>query len=155
MRGGSSSRLPWRRCAAGGGLSNSWTFCTGRSLDAAGGDEFGLDPALIPAAELKELSLAWHRLDPWPDSVQGLTRLKAGYIIAPLSNGNVILLLDMAKRAGPPWDAILGGRGVARAYKTAPEAYLRTADILAMRPEEVCSSRRRTPATWWRRGTAG
>jgi 2-haloacid dehalogenase len=99
--------------------------------------EFGLDPKAIPTAELDELNLAWHRLDPWPDCVPGLTRLKAGYIIAPLSNGNVILLLDMAKRAGLPWDAILGAE-VVRAYKPTPESYLGTAEMLAMRPDEVC-----------------
>jgi 2-haloacid dehalogenase len=99
--------------------------------------DFGIDPAQVPAAELNELNLAWHRLDPWPDAVAGLTRLKTRYIIAPLSNGNIILMLDMAKRAGLPWDAILGAE-VAQAYKPMPEAYLRTADILAMRPEEVC-----------------
>lgn len=99
--------------------------------------EFGIDPARVPAAELDALNLAWHRLDPWPDSVPGLTRLKAGYIIAPLSNGNIILMLDMAKRAGLPWDAILGAE-VAQAYKPMPEAYLRTADVLAMEPAEIC-----------------
>jgi 2-haloacid dehalogenase len=99
--------------------------------------EFGVDPAHVPAAQLDELNLAWHRLDPWPDAVAGLTRLKTRYIIAPLSNGNIILMLDMAKRAGLPWDAVLGAE-VAQAYKPMPEAYLRTADILAMRPEEVC-----------------
>jgi 2-haloacid dehalogenase len=98
---------------------------------------FGIDPATVPAAELDELNLAWHRLDPWPDAVAGLMRLKSRYIIAPLSNGNIILMVDMAKRAGLPWDAILGAE-VAQAYKTSPEAYLRTADILAMRPAEVC-----------------
>jgi 2-haloacid dehalogenase len=99
--------------------------------------EFGIDPAAVPAAELDELNLAWHRLDPWPDAVAGLTRLKSRYIIAPLSNGNIILMIDVAKRAGLPWDAILGAE-VAQAYKTSPEAYLRTADILAMQPAEVC-----------------
>ena len=99
--------------------------------------EFGIDPGRVPAAELAELNLAWHRLDPWPDVVASLTRLKARYVIAPLSNGNIILMLDMAKRAGLPWDAILGAE-VAQAYKPAPEAYLRTLDILAMRPDEVC-----------------
>ena len=98
---------------------------------------FGIDPAKVPAAELDELNLAWHRLDPWPDVVAGLTRLKSRYIIAPLSNGNVVLMLDMAKRAGLPWDAILGAE-LAQAYKPDPEAYLRTVDILAMRPDEVC-----------------
>jgi 2-haloacid dehalogenase len=99
--------------------------------------EFGIDPATVPGAELDELNLAWHRLDPWPDAVAGLTRLKSRYIIAPLSNGNIIMMLDMAKRAGLPWDAILGAE-VAQAYKTSPQAYLRTADILAMQPAEVC-----------------
>ena len=98
---------------------------------------FGIDPAGVPCAELDDLNRAWHRLDPWPDSVAGLTRLKARYIIAPLSNGNVILMLDMAKRAGLPWDAILGAELV-RAYKPSPQAYLGTADILAMRPDEIC-----------------
>ncbi|HEY1382172.1 MAG TPA: haloacid dehalogenase type II [Dongiaceae bacterium] len=99
--------------------------------------DFGIDPGRVPAEELDDLNLAWHRLDPWPDVVAGLTRLKQRYILAPLSNGNVILMLDMAKRAGLPWDAILGAE-LAQAYKPSPEAYLRTADILAMRPEEAC-----------------
>ncbi|WP_043832716.1 haloacid dehalogenase type II [Muricoccus aerilatus] len=99
--------------------------------------EFGIDPARVEPTELDALNLSWHRLDPWPDSVAGLTRLRARYIIAPLSNGNIVLMIDMAKRAGLPWDAILGAE-VVRAYKPAPEAYLRTAEVLAMRPEEVC-----------------
>lgn len=99
--------------------------------------EFGLDAAKVTAAELDALNLAWHRLDPWPDSVAGLTRLKARYIIAPLSNANIVLMLDMSKRAQLPWDAILGAE-VVRAYKPTPESYLRTAEVLAMRPEEVC-----------------
>ena len=93
----------------------------------------GADPAAIPDAELDELNRAWHRLDPWPDAVAGLSRLKARFIIAPLSNGNVALLLNMAKRAGLPWDAILGAE-VAQAYKPRPEAYLRTAGILGLAP---------------------
>ena len=99
--------------------------------------DVGLDPARVDAAELDELNLAWHRLDPWPDAVAGLTRLKRRHVIAPLSNGNVSLLLDMAKRAGLPWDAILGAE-VARAYKPMPDAYLRTAEILGTAPGEVC-----------------
>jgi 2-haloacid dehalogenase len=99
--------------------------------------DFGIDPATVPASELNELNLAWHRLDPWPDAVAGLTRLKTSFIIATLSNGNIALMLDMAKRAGLPWDAILGAE-VVQAYKPMPEAYLRTADILAMRPEQIC-----------------
>ena len=99
--------------------------------------DFGIDPATVPALELNELNLAWHRLEPWPDAVAGLTRLKTNFIIATLSNGNIALMLDMAKRAGLPWDAILGAE-VAQAYKPMPEAYLRTADVLAMRPEQIC-----------------
>jgi 2-haloacid dehalogenase len=106
------------------------------NLDAVLADH-GVDLRAVDAAERDELNRAWHRLDPWPDSVPGLLRLKARYIIAPLSNGNVALLLNMAKRAGLPWDAILGAE-VAGAYKPQPEAYLRTADILGLRPAEVC-----------------
>jgi 2-haloacid dehalogenase len=99
--------------------------------------QFGIEPAKVTADELDELNLAWHRLDPWPDAIPGLTRLKSRYIIAPLSNGNIILMTDIAKRAGIPWDAILGAE-VVQAYKPTPEAYLRTVDLLMMRPEQVC-----------------
>jgi len=84
-------------------------------------------------AAIDALNTAWHRLDPWPDSVAGLTRLKAKFIIAPLSNGNIALMLNMAKRAGLPWDAILGAE-VAQAYKPDPLAYLRTAELLGLAP---------------------
>ena len=77
----------------------------------------------LSEAEIDELNRAWHRLDPWPDAVPGLTRLKRRFILATLSNGNVALMVNMAKRAGLPWDAILGAE-VARHYKPQPEAYL-------------------------------
>jgi len=99
--------------------------------------QFGIDPATVQASELDALNLAWHRLDPWPDSVPGLLRLKRRLIIAPLSNGNIRLMLDMAKRAGLPWDAILGAE-VAQAYKPTPEAYLRTAEVLMLKPAQIC-----------------
>jgi 2-haloacid dehalogenase len=99
--------------------------------------EFGIDPSAIPPSELDALNLAWRKLDPWPDSVPGLTRLKRRFIIAPLSNGNIRLMLDMAKRAGLPWDAILGAE-IAQAYKPSPEAYLRNAEALMLEPESVC-----------------
>lgn len=86
-------------------------------------------------AAIAALNLAWHRLTSWPDSVDGVSRLKSRFIVAPLSNGNISLLLDMAKNAGLPWDAILGAEPV-RAYKPMPEAYLRTAEILGLRPDE-------------------
>ena len=78
----------------------------------------------------------WHRLKPWPDSVAGLTRLKKKFSIAPLSNGNVSLLADMAKNAGLPWDMILGAE-VARHYKPDREAYLTAVELLSLKPEEV------------------
>jgi 2-haloacid dehalogenase len=99
--------------------------------------DFGVDPRSVSEAELRAINEAWHRLDPWPDVVAGLARLKRGYVIAPLSNGNIALLLNMAKHGGLPWDAILGAE-VAQAYKPQPEAYLRTADILGLAPAEVC-----------------
>ena len=90
----------------------------------------------IPDADLDDLNRAWHRLDPWPDAVEGLIRLKARYIIAPNSNGNIALLVNMAKRAGMPWDAILGAE-TAGAYKPMPDAYLRNVDLLGLAPAEV------------------
>ena len=91
----------------------------------------------VAAQDLDALTLAWHRLDPWPDVALGLHRLKRRFFLAPLSNGNIALLANMAKRARIPWDAVLGAEAV-RAYKPQPEAYLRTCELLAMRPEEVC-----------------
>lgn len=89
----------------------------------------------LPDEEVNALNFAWHRLEPWPDSVEGIARLKSRFVVAPLSNGNISLLLDMAKNAGLPWDAILGAEA-ARAYKPTPEAYLRTADILGLAPQD-------------------
>ena len=86
-------------------------------------------------AEIDHLNRAWHRLDPWPDAVPGLTRLRRRYILATLSNGNVALIVNMARRAGLPWDAVLGAE-VARHYKPQPEAYLTTADMLGLRPDQ-------------------
>jgi 2-haloacid dehalogenase len=95
--------------------------------------EFGV--AGLSEAEIDHLNRAWHRLDGWPDTVEGLTRLKRKYILATLSNGNVALMVNMAKHAGLPWDAILGAE-VAHAYKPQPEAYDRTAAFLDLRPQQ-------------------
>ena len=95
--------------------------------------DFGISG--VSPAEIDHLNYAWHRLDPWPDAVPGLTRLKRRFTLATLSNGNIGLMVDMAKRAGLPWDAILGAE-VARAYKPTPEAYLRSAEALGLRPEQ-------------------
>lgn len=96
-------------------------------------EEFGI--AGLNEKEIVHLNCAWHRLKPWPDSVEGLARLKKKYILATLSNGNVALLVDMAKNAGLPWDAILGAE-VARHYKPQPESYLTTAELLDLAPHE-------------------
>ncbi|MBA3880602.1 MAG: haloacid dehalogenase type II [Sphingobium sp.] len=89
------------------------------------------------AATRAELAMAWRRLDPWPDAVAGLTRIRARWPIVTLSNGNIALTLDMARRAGLPWDAILGAEATG-IYKPLPGAYLGTADILGIAPAELC-----------------
>ena len=96
-------------------------------------DGYGIDG--LTEAEIDHFNRAWHRLDPWPDVVEGLTRLRRRYILATLSNGNIALMVNMAKRAGLPWDVILGAE-VARAYKPQPEAYLATARSLGLAPGE-------------------
>jgi len=82
------------------------------------------------------LNRAWHRLRPWPDAVNGLTRLKRKFIIAPLSNGNIALITNMAKHAGLPWDCVLGAELV-RHYKPDPEVYRSAAELLGLRRGEV------------------
>jgi len=96
-----------------------------------------VEPATLDPATLEDWACAWHRLDPWPDAVRGLTLLKAKFPIVTLSNGNIALMLEIARRGGLPWDTILGAE-VTRAYKPAPEAYLGTAAILGVAPGELC-----------------
>jgi 2-haloacid dehalogenase len=86
--------------------------------------------------EIDHWNRVWHRLKPWPDSVAGLTRLKTKYTIAPLSNGNVSLLTDMAKNAGIPWDLILSAE-LAHHYKPDRETYLTAAELLSIKPGEL------------------
>ena len=96
--------------------------------------EFGLEG--LTEAELDHLNRVWHRLRPWPDAVPGLTRLKRRYVLASLSNGNVALLVNMAKNAGLPWDAVLSAE-LAQAYKPDHAVYLKAADLLGLAPEQV------------------
>ncbi len=86
--------------------------------------------------EKRDLNLAWHRLRPWPDSVKGLTRLKRRYVIGTLSNGNVALLVDMAKHGGLPWDCVLSAELFGH-FKPDPEVYLGAAAMLGLAPREV------------------
>ncbi|TQM16202.1 haloacid dehalogenase type II [Pseudonocardia kunmingensis] len=96
--------------------------------------EFGAPDA--PEDVRAELVLAWHRLDPWPDSVEGLTRLKARYVVASLSNGNVALLVDMGKHGGLPWDTVLSAELFGH-YKPDAEVYDGAARLLGLPPERV------------------
>jgi len=95
---------------------------------------FGL--AHLDEAQRRRLNMVWHRLDAWPDSVAGLTRLKTRYTICTLSNGNIGLLTDMAKHAGLPWDCILSAE-VFRKYKPDPAVYLGAAEVFGLAPQDV------------------
>ena len=90
----------------------------------------------VADADVDDLNRAWHRLDPWPDTVSGLARLKRRFIITTLSNGNVSLLTNMAKRAGLPWDCVISAE-LFRHYKPDPEAYLGCARLLDVPPDEL------------------
>jgi 2-haloacid dehalogenase len=95
--------------------------------------EFG-----VPAQERTraELVLAWHRLDPWPDVLDGLGRLRVRHVLAPLSNGNVSLLVDMARRAQLGWDAVLSAELFGH-YKPDPEVYDGAARLLRLPPDRI------------------
>jgi len=95
-------------------------------------DRFGVSN--LSEEEKRALNLAWHRLDAWPDVPTGLARLKRGFVIAPVSNGNISLMVDLARRNGFPWDAILGAE-IAGDYKPKPRVYLEAAEALDLKPE--------------------
>jgi 2-haloacid dehalogenase len=86
--------------------------------------------------EKVQWSYVWRRLKPWPDSVEGLTRLKKKFVIAPLSNGNIALMTNLAKFGGLPWDTILGSELIHH-YKPDREVYISAAYYLDLKPEEV------------------
>ena len=90
----------------------------------------------LSESEIATLNRAWHRLRPWPDAVAGLTRLKKRFVIAPLSNGNISLMTNLAKHSGLPWDCILGAELV-RHYKPDREVYQSAADFLDLEPAQV------------------
>ena len=104
-----------------------------RNLDVILRD-FGLEH--VDESVRVDLNLAWHRLDAWPDVTPGLARLRTRFRIAPCSNGNISLMVDLARRNGFPWDAILGAE-LARDYKPKPDVYLASAAAFDCRPEEV------------------
>ncbi|QIN81893.1 haloacid dehalogenase type II [Rubrobacter tropicus] len=96
--------------------------------------EFGVSG--LSEEEKQRLNGVWHRLRPWGDSVPGLLRLKTRFVLATLSNGNVRLLVDMAKNAGLPWDLIFSAE-LARAYKPDPRAYRMLQELLMLNPNEI------------------
>lgn len=95
--------------------------------------KFGLEK--LGNADRDELTLAWHKLDAWPDVEGGLARLHRKYLLAPVSNGNISLMVDLARRNGFPWDAILGAE-IAGDYKPKPRVYLAAAEALSLEPGE-------------------
>lgn len=86
--------------------------------------------------EKVDLNRAWHRLEPWPDAVEGLTRLRQRYVIATLSNGNMALLVNMAKHAGLPWDCVFSAE-LFKHYKPDREVYQGAATLLGLEPSEL------------------
>jgi 2-haloacid dehalogenase len=96
--------------------------------------KFGIEG--LDEADREHINRGWHRLKPWPDALPGLDRLKRRYIIGPLSNGNVSLLLNMAKHSGLPWDMIFGSDLFGH-YKPDPETYLGVCRILDLPPARV------------------
>jgi 2-haloacid dehalogenase len=97
-------------------------------------EDFGIGD--LSEGDKDHFSRAWHRLDPWPDAVTGLARLKERYVISTFSNGSVALLTNMAKRARLPWDLILSAELV-RHYKPDPETYMMAPSLLGLDVEEV------------------
>jgi 2-haloacid dehalogenase len=89
----------------------------------------------VPVHVLDELNLAWHRLDGWPDSAPGLARLKRKFMIAPVSNGNISLMVDLGRRNGFPWDAILGSE-IAGDFKPKPRVYLAACEAFDLSPSQ-------------------
>jgi 2-haloacid dehalogenase len=114
----------------------AWTNVDGlhRSILEALIPRFGLES--LNEAERDHLNRAWHRLDAWPDAVAGLTKLKSRFVISTLSNGNIALLVNMAKRAGLPWDCVLSAE-IMKHYKPDPEVYRGAAQLLGVACDEV------------------
>ena len=118
-----SGELPWTK------LDVLHRMSLDRLIEA-----FGI--AGLSEEDRAHINLGWHRLNPWPDSVPGLLRLKTRYIIGPLSNGNVSLLTNMAKHAGLPWDMVFGSDLFGH-FKPDPETYLGVARMMDVPPGAV------------------
>jgi 2-haloacid dehalogenase len=90
----------------------------------------------LSETEKDDLTRVWHRLKPWPDAIGGLRRLRRRFVVATLSNGNISLLVNMAKHVGLPWDCILSSE-LAKHYKPDKEVYQTAADLLGLKPEQI------------------
>jgi len=99
--------------------------------------DYAIDAGTLDPMLIEDWATGWHRLDPWPDSVAGLAHLRSRFPVATLSNGNVALIVAMARRAGLTWDAVLGAE-FSRAFKPAPQTYLDAAAALGVKPGELC-----------------
>ena len=95
--------------------------------------EHGLEN--LGEAQIEHINQAWHRLQPWPDTLPGMYRMRRQYILASLSNGNVAMMVNMARHSAIPWDAILGSEPT-QGYKPQPQVYLKSAEMLGLSPEQ-------------------
>jgi len=96
-------------------------------------EAFGLTRVKIDQADLRHLNLAWHRLQPWPDSAAGISRLKKHFIVAPLSDGHTRLMINVARHGKLLWDTVLGA-DVWHSYKPMPQVYVRACELLGVAP---------------------
>jgi 2-haloacid dehalogenase len=94
---------------------------------------FGLEGLTEP--DLNQLNFAWHRLDAWPDVAPGMARLRKKYWLGPVSNGNISLIVDLARRNDMPWDAVLGAE-IAGDYKPKPRVYLAACEAFGLAPAQ-------------------
>ena len=95
--------------------------------------KYGLEN--LDKAQTDHINKAWHRLQPWPDTLPGMYRMRRQYILASLSNGNVALMVNMARHSSIPWDAILGSEPT-QGYKPQPQVYLKSAEMLGLAPQQ-------------------
>ena len=130
MRGATNTSPAWKRCAPAAFRSASSTCCTG-AISIASCRASGFRTSQDDVA--RDLNLAWHRLDAWPDVAPGLARLRRRHLLAPVSNGNISLMVDLARRNNFPWDAILGAE-TAGDYKPKPRVYLAACEAFDLPP---------------------
>ena len=120
----------------GDALALAWREGYQPAMQRVRSGELGFGLGDLPENERRALNRVWHRLNPWPDVVEGLSLLKRRHVITTLSNGNIGLLTNMAKHGGLPWDCVLSAE-VFRAYKPDARVYLGVAEVFDVAPHEV------------------